>query len=92
MFLAICLGMDNANKTEAKASGMVLHLCGERLPVWSLDGAVALVSDARDVGGIGSSDFYSFARAGEIRMGRTLVARVSYNGRLWHPDGRAWAL
>jgi hypothetical protein len=39
----------------------------------------------RDAFRLGASDM--LAGNGNVREGKKLVARVSYNGRVWNPDG-----
>jgi hypothetical protein len=57
-----------------------------RIPVASADAASALLSRYRDRFGIGASDLKK--GCGDIRADDgTLVARVSYNGRVWTPGG-----
>jgi hypothetical protein len=57
-----------------------------RIPVASADKASALLSRYRDRFGIGASDMKE--GCGDIRADDgTLVARVSYNGRVWTPEG-----
>jgi hypothetical protein len=57
-----------------------------KIPVQSADMASAMFEQYRDRNGLGASDLKPqcgsiFAHDG------TLVARVSYNGRVWSPDG-----
>jgi hypothetical protein len=57
-----------------------------RIPVTSADVASALLSRYRDRFGIGASDMKE--ACGDIRDDDgTLVAKVSYNGRVWTPEG-----
>jgi hypothetical protein len=57
-----------------------------RIPVASADRASALLSRYRDRFGIGASDMKQ--GCGDIHADDgTLVARVSYNGRVWTPEG-----
>jgi hypothetical protein len=58
-----------------------------KIPVDSATMASALLSRYRDHFGIGASDMKE--GCGDIRADDgTLVARVSYNGRVWTPGGR----
>jgi hypothetical protein len=73
------------------ATGGFLYLAADgcptmRIPVASADAASALLSGYRDRFGIGASDMKR--GCGDIRADDgTLVARVSYNGRVWTPSG-----
>jgi hypothetical protein len=75
---------------KAKASGY-LYLAADgcptlRIPVDSADRASALFAQYRDQHGIGSSEMSE--RCGNIHAtDGVLIARVSYNGRVWTPDG-----
>jgi len=58
-----------------------------RVPVTTADQAVAAWQQYRDGYGLGASHLKR--GCGEIRSNAgALVARVSYNGRVWAPDGR----
>lgn len=57
-----------------------------RIPVTTADQASALFAHYRDRYGIGASDMS--ASCGTIHTADgTIVAKVSYNGRIWTPDG-----
>jgi hypothetical protein len=57
-----------------------------KIPINSATMASALLSRYRDHFGIGASDMKDWC--GDIRAkDGTLVARVSYNGRVWTPEG-----
>ena len=58
-----------------------LKIKGRFHSVASFKEASALYEAKRDASGQGASRF----RDGEIYEGETLVARVSYNGRVWPP-------
>jgi hypothetical protein len=61
------------------------NLNGRIVRVQTLDEARALWVALRDADALGASDM---ARGcGEYREGGVLVARVSYNGRMWAADG-----
>ncbi len=66
-------------------TALEVSINGKRVPVWSLREAQAAWTAYRDQNGI-SSDMKR--HDGKIFQGKKLVARVSYNGRLWAPDGR----
>ena len=53
------------------------------LPVGSLEEASLTVRTYLDARGLGASEF----RGGEVWRHGEVVARVSYNGRVWGPDG-----
>jgi hypothetical protein len=58
-----------------------------RVPIVTADQAVAALERYRDENGLGSSDFKR--SCGNIRShDGTLVARVSYNGRVWDLNGK----
>ncbi len=59
---------------------------GERVSVEvpDLDTAARIYCEARDASGVGASDLTE----GTVRRGKRAVARISYNGRIWHP--RVW--
>jgi hypothetical protein len=83
--------MTNASKL-AVVSGGYIYLAASgcptlKIPVESADMASAMFQQYRDRNGIGASDMKSdcgsiFADDG------TLVAKVSYNGRVWNPQGK----
>ena len=57
-----------------------------RIPVASADMASAMLQQYRDYYGVGASDVSD--GCGNIHANDgTLVARVSYNGRVWSPQG-----
>lgn len=57
-----------------------------KVPVNTADEASALFGRYRDQYGLGASDLHD--RCGNIYANDgTLVARVSYNGRVWNPQG-----
>lgn len=58
-----------------------------KVPVTSLQAASAAFQKYRDDNGIGASDLR--AKCGHIfgADGKTLVAKVSYNGRVWDVNG-----
>jgi len=56
--------------------------------VTSLEEASRAVREYIEACGIGSTDWYADACAGEVRcFAGKLVARISYNGRMWNLDG-----
>lgn len=62
-------------------TNMVLTYKGGRVPVASFAEASAIYSDARDRSGKG----YSTWPDGTVLEGGKVIARVSYNGRVWAP-------
>lgn len=70
------------------AGGAFLQLVpGQKVPVKTADQASAIVRRVIDGNGWGASDLP--AGFGEIHDSQgKLIARVSYNGRLWAPDGQ----
>lgn len=73
-----------ANAIETKAA-RTFNLNGEIVAVRTLDEARAAWCRYRDASGIGASGMVR--GCGEYREGGVLVARVSYNGRMWAVDG-----
>jgi hypothetical protein len=72
---------------------MTLTLCLEQgkppVPVTSLKEASQLVQAFISRTGYGSTDFYAYPLRGTVYSeGSTLVARVSYNGRVWDAEDR----
>jgi hypothetical protein len=58
-----------------------------KLPIQTADQAVAAWERYRDNNGLGASDLKR--GCGEIKtFSGVLVARVSYNGRVWNPEGK----
>jgi hypothetical protein len=58
-----------------------------KIPVATADQASAIFARYRDQFGLGASDLHE--RCGNIyAKDGTLVAKVSYNGRVWTPDDR----
>ena len=57
-----------------------------RIPVASADMASAMLQRYRNLYGIGASDM-SEGFGNIYANNGTLVARVSYNGRVWNPQG-----
>ena len=74
-----------------KSAGYI-YLAGEgaptvKVPVSTADEASAIFTRYRDQHGLGASDLLE--RSGNIYASDgTLVAKVSYNGRVWTPDNR----
>lgn len=60
-----------------------LRLDDKWINVDTLEEASVLVRKQIDSTGVGSTDWYSHRLQGHIRQGGELVARVSYNGRIW---------
>jgi hypothetical protein len=56
------------------------------IPVASLEEASACFAAHRDSEGFGASDM--LLGCGDVREGGLLVGRISYNGRIWSPDGK----
>lgn len=61
------------------------NLNGQTVPVKTLDEGRALWLALRDAEDLGSSDMVR--GCGEYRESGVVVAKVSYNGRMWTPDG-----
>lgn len=57
------------------------------LPVATVKEASEAVRAYIEFRGLGSNA-WSAHGVGVVRSGRNAVARISYNGRAWHPDGR----
>jgi hypothetical protein len=74
-----------------KRAERTFNLNGKWVPVGTLDEARRLWCEYRDTadgangGGLGASDMKR--GCGEYREGGVMVARVSYNGRMWAADG-----
>lgn len=56
------------------------------LPVSSLEEASKCFAAHRDGFGFGASAMRK--GCGDVRQGRALIGRISYNGRIWTPDGK----
>jgi hypothetical protein len=79
------------NASELPVTGGYIYLAASgcptlRIPIQSADMASAMFQQYRDRNGIGASDMQP--HCGSIFAGDgTLVAKVSYNGRVWTPQG-----
>lgn len=60
---------------------MKLKANGKTITVADFAEASRVYSEMRDAFGLGASRF----RDGKIIDGREIVARISYNGKVWHP-------
>lgn len=56
------------------------------IPVSSLLEASKCFAAHRDGFGFGASAMRT--GCGDVRQGRALIGRISYNGRIWTPDGK----
>jgi hypothetical protein len=83
------ISMAESNLTMARGGYIYLAADGcptLKVPVSSADMASAVLGKYRDENGLGSSAFN--ARCGNVYTNDgKLVARVSYNGRVWNPKG-----
>jgi hypothetical protein len=82
--------LNRATPPVTKPSGYLLLAADGcptlRIPVWSAATASALLEQYRDGYGIGASDMKNGCGNLHTDDGK-LVARVSYNGRVWTPEG-----
>jgi hypothetical protein len=82
---------DVKTASELMTSGGYIYLAAIgcptlKIPVQSADMASAMLEQYRDRNGIGASDMKPHSGSIFADDG-TLVARVSYNGRVWSPQG-----
>jgi hypothetical protein len=70
--------------TWTKVPLMEVKVLDRWVPVYSYADASKLTSTARDARGMGSEEWYGeWPDMGRIRKGDRMLARVSYNGRVW---------
>jgi hypothetical protein len=60
---------------------LTVKIRGRKYAAASLQAASEIYEAKRDASGLGYSRF----RMGEVYEGETLVAKISYNGRVWPP-------
>jgi hypothetical protein len=80
------------NESDRPVSGGYIYLAASgcptlKIPIESADMASAMFQQYRDRNGIGASDMMPHCGSIFADDG-TMVANVSYNGRVWNPEGR----
>src|SRR5579872_442708 len=81
--------MNSANELLVRGGYIYLAASGSptlKIPVQSADMASAMLQQYRDRNGIGASDMKPHCGSIFADDG-TLIAEVSYNGRVWSPQG-----